>query len=935
MNEKEITTILSEFRQGNYTNYPVFISNVMPLVNSIVSEAIGEGEEKTKNITEINNRIYNNVNKIYDAYSVNSFVCAITTHVLLESGNLKTDFSYFESTDENVICPESIFEDDENIVPENLLLNHELLNLLHSEIAKLPYEYKIVMQFYYCEGLNVAEISDKLQCRKKAVRNIVKYLRDIFIYYVSVDSKSTGVAKTMLRNISVFFAMIQTASGMKVTNSRIVNYSEILATSVTGAAIIGANIVNSAKVSNAVGSTVSGGTPASLGGAASGSEAVALGKAAIDSTAGAVGSGAGTISGSVGSGMATSTSIASVGTATSIGSAASVGTAASTAVAIGSGISAIKIGAVIISAAVAIGTGVAVYKHNTSDDSDDSDSNNITTEAPYTIEDELSEDDESHVSETDITENENMIMFEEETFYLYLENALAPELGIFDKEEVINLEEGNYVPASGAGEGIVGVVVDYLDNEGAKEMVVFYVKHPGEVSDNFSDLRRIRDIGYISYEINEEGRIVEKHREDSLVRFDEMEVDVSVGTVTGEDGSKKILINYTSYMQVGAEPKTITTSLMEYKNGKLIPVAEYFDNENVWPEPQVSYMRIYENGEVIHSYEESLSNGIRQIIYKDGVPYVDGEFPISGEWLPPYDISAYETGYYLNGNVFQDGENTYAYVMEVHKDGDLQKQDFQSFFSQANINFNEVPNALWYRESRYYENGVYDDTEYYNMNKYIDKECEYNCVFNLFRFMRGSESNTKDVLTLAIGNKWLENSNYNPVEETTQDTQLDNASDAEKIFQDVNTCSAIKTSVETGLGNESIYEYLCCGETYTYIYITPTGGEIKAEDIDIVGASTEPVGANGRTPEEVAEVLKKELIAGLSPGLELLYQEPLNQQIGTPVEYVAVVDNMARVYVYIATNSRAMTVVEDDSTGTTSNTGYQITPNLCEEYDIH
>ena len=170
--------------------------------------------------------------------------------------------------------------------------------------------------------------------------------------------------------------------------------------------------------------------------------------------------------------------------------------------------------------------------------------------------------------------------------------------------------------------------------------------------------------------------------------------------------------------------------------------------------------------------------------------------------------------------------------------------------------------------------------------------------------------------------------------------------DKSRKSNDVTSCKTIKTAVETALGNESVYEYLTTGGDYCYIYVTP--GKPTADDtapstppsstpgsqaVRISGGNDSATDINGKTGEEVKKIAIEEIATNIgekSPKLKYKKNAADTNSKDVPVEFAAVVSKKGTVYVFIATK-KDMKVKETDG-NVVPDKGFQICPNVCDEY---
>ena len=163
--------------------------------------------------------------------------------------------------------------------------------------------------------------------------------------------------------------------------------------------------------------------------------------------------------------------------------------------------------------------------------------------------------------------------------------------------------------------------------------------------------------------------------------------------------------------------------------------------------------------------------------------------------------------------------------------------------------------------------------------------------------------------------------------------------DKSRKSNDVSSCKTIKTAIETALGNETVYEYLTAAESngFCYIYITPgeaTSTELEdLECIEITGHSSETE-INGKSADEIKLIAENEIATNIgekTPKLKYRKNAKDTDSEDVPVEFVAVVSKKGTVYVFIAI-AEDMTVEEDETVGVKTESGFQICPNVCDEY---
>ncbi len=159
--------------------------------------------------------------------------------------------------------------------------------------------------------------------------------------------------------------------------------------------------------------------------------------------------------------------------------------------------------------------------------------------------------------------------------------------------------------------------------------------------------------------------------------------------------------------------------------------------------------------------------------------------------------------------------------------------------------------------------------------------------------------------------------------------------DKSRKSNDVSSAKTIKTAIETALGNESVYELLTTGtDDYCYIDITPgektTSTTTGAQScINIRNASTEDI--NGKSANDLLVIAKDSIGSNIGEKTPKLKYRKAAGEAGEPKGFTGVISKAGTVYVFISTADE-MTVSEDETIGVKSDNGYQICPNICDEY---
>jgi len=157
--------------------------------------------------------------------------------------------------------------------------------------------------------------------------------------------------------------------------------------------------------------------------------------------------------------------------------------------------------------------------------------------------------------------------------------------------------------------------------------------------------------------------------------------------------------------------------------------------------------------------------------------------------------------------------------------------------------------------------------------------------------------------------------------------------DKSRRSNDVTSCKAIKTAVETALGNESIYEYLTNNSGLTTIKVVPGKSTSTAGGNDAIVITGCSIDTTNGMAADIDDKAAKEIGTNIGEKTPKLKYRKAAGTAGEPVEFVGVISKKGTVYVFIsAAEAGSMEVESDDTVGCKSDDGYQICPNVCDEY---
>ncbi|MBE5945455.1 MAG: DUF3298 domain-containing protein [Lachnospiraceae bacterium] len=373
---------INKLKQGNFQDYETFYNLTCQYIYKIIKDIVVDDNATAQVLTATYNQIYQTINNLTDNSLFYMWAGRIATDESLKYVNATGNMSVkFEPVGE-FYAYQTIFDDKEAFVPENVLSDMEIQRVIQNTIDGLSIGYKIVLQCFYYEGMSINEIAKKLNITEEQVRYAVGYIKSIFRNIINSVPFNNNTKMYSLAQIPVFWIIFK----------NVLDYATmgVVGGVATGGAVAGTAAMTGGNMA---------GAGAAVGGSASGGAAVGGMSASGGITAGGAVSGSGGIT----AGGAVTGGAAGGATATAGGAAggAVAGSGAAAAGATGTGILATiggKIALGVAATAILAVGGVAIHNAVTEDDDDDND-NDVTTE-------QISDASDTDATPTDLVNEE-------------------------------------------------------------------------------------------------------------------------------------------------------------------------------------------------------------------------------------------------------------------------------------------------------------------------------------------------------------------------------------------------------------------------------------------------------------------------------------------------------------------------------------------------
>ena len=421
---------IQKLKQGNFNDYEAFYNLTCQYIYKIIKDIVIDDNATAQVVTTTYNQIYNTINTLMDDSLFYMWAGRIATEESIKFANSTGTIPMEFETVGELYAHDNIFQDQEAFIPENVLNNMEVQRVIQNTIDGLAVGYKIVLQCFYCEGMSIKEIAERLNITEEQVKYAVGYIKAMFKDIINSVPFNNNTKMYSLAQIPVFWIIFK----------NVLDYATM---GIVGGVATGGAVAGTAAVA---GGGQAAGTGAAIGGSAAGN---------------GISAGSGMAAGngiSAGSGMAAGNGI-SAGSGAAAGGAVA-GSGATAAGATGTGILATiggKIALGVAATAILAVGGVAIHNAVTEDEDND---NDITTE-------QISNASDTDATPTDMIENTTEEITEEIPEVVYKDDAqyTFKEKSVSQNKDNVGGFQFDYLTVEGEGYEALTASVDSWNEE--------------------------------------------------------------------------------------------------------------------------------------------------------------------------------------------------------------------------------------------------------------------------------------------------------------------------------------------------------------------------------------------------------------------------------------------------------------------------------------
>ncbi len=384
--DQKLFQAVAGFKAGNQECYYTMYELSIKYIYKIVYDIIKEHHATEDLVQETYLTIYNKIDSLEDVSKFYSWAGRIATnHTFRYIQKNKRELLTLDSEDGAAeFAFEVATQDNEEFIPENVLMDKEKQRLIAQIIDGLSTEQKLAVQYFYYEEMSVTEIAETMGCARGTIMSRLNYARKAIKAAVVDLAENQGTKLYSLGSLPLFYIVFR---------SSLESFAVASAASVSGIL---------SEVGSATESAITKGTTAmetaETAGSAGGAVSTTAGTEAV------AGAGATTGAGAVGGSVAGAGSAAGVGAGTTVGAGAVAKAAAAGATKgilgkIGASLGA-KIAAGVLTAGLLTTGGIMLHNAVTGDDTEKRDTKiTVENESSVIVENEESKSEEGTTQE--------------------------------------------------------------------------------------------------------------------------------------------------------------------------------------------------------------------------------------------------------------------------------------------------------------------------------------------------------------------------------------------------------------------------------------------------------------------------------------------------------------------------------------------------------
>ncbi len=298
--DEQLFQSVSSLMAGNMESYYTMYDLSIKYIYKIIYDIVKDYHTTEDLVQETYITIYNKINTLQDPRKFYSWAGRIATnHTLRYIQNNRRELLTLDVEDgDSDFIFDLASQDNEEFIPENILMDMEKQRLIAEIIDGLSVEQKLAVQYFYYEELSVREIAELMGCSEGTIKSRLNYARKSIKEAIIDLDVNEDTRLYSLSALPIFFIVFKTAVEQFVFAGTATGTAMASGMATSGAEVIGEGAVTNGAGVIGQGATSSGAS--AVGGTSNAGQAVVMGEAAGTSAGVTTGT---SISGTVASGV--------------------------------------------------------------------------------------------------------------------------------------------------------------------------------------------------------------------------------------------------------------------------------------------------------------------------------------------------------------------------------------------------------------------------------------------------------------------------------------------------------------------------------------------------------------------------------------------------------------------------------------------------------
>lgn len=261
--DQELFKAVAGFKAGDKESYYVIYDMSIKYIYKIVFDIIKDHHATEDLVQETYLTIYNKIGSLEEVDKFYAWAGRIATnHTFRYIQKNKRELLTLDSEDgSSEFAFEVATQDNEEFIPENILMDKEKQRLILQIIDGLSIEQKLAVQYFYYEEMSVTEIAEAMGCARGTIMSRLNYARKAIKAAVVEMAEKQGTKLYSLGALPLFYLLFRSSVENFTLSATAKIAGSIAAEKTAGVTVAGATAGTGAATGNAVsaGGTVSSG----------------------------------------------------------------------------------------------------------------------------------------------------------------------------------------------------------------------------------------------------------------------------------------------------------------------------------------------------------------------------------------------------------------------------------------------------------------------------------------------------------------------------------------------------------------------------------------------------------------------------------------------------------------------------------------------------